>query len=54
MSEGHILHQSERRSNKEIDVALGFLALGPICKTDHFSLLYLTLNSWKKEIMRSS
>lgn len=48
MSEGQILHQPKKRSKNQTDVALSFLALGPICKTDHFSLLYLTLNSWKK------
>lgn len=41
LSEGCILHQPERRSNTQVDIALGFLALGPICKTDHFSFLYL-------------
>lgn len=48
MSEGHILHQPEGRSGKQIDVALGFLALGLMCKTDQFSLWYLTLISWEK------
>lgn len=47
MSEGQILHQPKGRSKNQTDVAMGFLALGLICKTDHFSLLYLTLNSWK-------
>lgn len=45
MSEGQILYQPKRRSKSQTDVAVGFLALGLICKTDHFSLLYLTLNS---------